>query len=77
MRCVFHGFRINKAAPTVKRCFCDGFGGEASVEQIVRTLILHFVALTSVYSPNGNNFENALATQLANLITPKRKAMMF
>ncbi len=35
------------------------------------------VALTSGYSPNGNNFENALATELANLITPKRKAMTF
>ncbi len=55
----------------------SGYVEESSLEQIVRTLILHFVALTSGYSPNGNNFENALATELANLITPKRKAMTF
>ncbi len=47
---------------------------EASLEQIVRTLILHFVALTSGYSPSGNNFENALATELANFYHPETQS---
>ncbi len=55
----------------------SGYVEDASLEQIVGTLILHLVALTSGYAPSGNNFENALARELANLITPKRKAMTF